>query len=185
MNAQTPPVVRSTFVTVVAWIFIVLAGFATLISFLQNIMIAMMFPAAEMEKAANQVATEPNAPWFATFMFNHFQLFFLAFLVVSASALTAAIGLLLRKNWARILFVAIMGMGILWNVAAVVMMFIFVSSFLDIPASAHQHAPPQFDVMFKVMMGFNLLMVLGFCGLFGWIIKKLMSGDIKHEFSMT
>ena len=34
---------RSTFVSVVAWVFIVLGGFSTLIAVLQNIMIAVVF----------------------------------------------------------------------------------------------------------------------------------------------
>ena len=94
--------VRSTFVTVLAWIFIVLAGFATIITSLQNVMIAVMFPTAQMEEAATQVKDLPGVPWFASWMFSYYQVFFLFFLVVSASMLTASIGLLKRKNWARV-----------------------------------------------------------------------------------
>jgi cell division protein FtsX len=99
LSAQTSPVVRSTFVTVVGWIFIILAGFATLISILQNVMIALVFSAPQMD--------------------------------------------------------------------------------------VHPQADPGFDVMFKVMIGFNVLMVLAFCWLFGWIIKRLTSEDIAREFSAT
>jgi hypothetical protein len=178
--AQTPPVARSTFVTVLAWIFIVLAGFATLISILQNIMVSMVFPMAEIQAHAQD---RPDMPWFATFMFSHVQLFFLLFLVVSASTLGAAIGLLKRKNWARILFVALMCLGIAWNAAGLVLMFFFYSSFPIGPAGANAPAAAQqFDVMLKVMFGFNVLLVAGFIWLFGWIVKRLVSEDIRREF---
>ena len=39
---------RSTFVTVVAWVFIVLSGFGTLISLLQNLMIQTVFTSPEV-----------------------------------------------------------------------------------------------------------------------------------------
>jgi hypothetical protein len=44
---------RSTFVNVVAWVFIALAGFATLIVILQNIMISMMAPQGAMRGIEN------------------------------------------------------------------------------------------------------------------------------------
>src|SRR5215813_11094043 len=106
MAIQTPPT-RSTFVTVLAWIFIVLSSFATLVSILQNIMIALVFPAAEMQAAATQAKSHPGVPWIASWMFEHFQVFFLFFFVMAAISLAASIGLLKRKNWARLLFVSL------------------------------------------------------------------------------
>jgi hypothetical protein len=178
MAAQSPAVTRSTFVTVLAWIFIVLAGFVTLISVMQNIMIAVLFPVDKMQEAANQTGNA-GAPWFATFMLNHIQLFFLSFLVVSASTLAAAIGLLKRMNWARILFIGIMALGIAWNIGGVIFMFFLLSSMPEISAKT----PAGFDVMWKVMLGFNVLFVAGFVWLFGWIIKRLMSDDVRREFA--
>jgi hypothetical protein len=169
-------------VTVIAWIFILLAGFATLIAILQNIMIALIFPVAEMQAAATQAKNQPGVPWFASWMFSHFQVFFLLFLVVSASTLTASIGLLKRRNWARLLFVTLMALGILWNIAGLVLMFFFFSSFSDV-VPANQQAADHFDVMVKIMFAVNGLMVVAFIWLFGWIIKRLVSEDIRREFS--
>ncbi|MDD2271386.1 MAG: hypothetical protein PHP95_11805 [Desulfuromonadaceae bacterium] len=53
----TPPQ-RSTFVNVLAWIFIVLGGFTTFISILQNIMIRVMFRKEEMTQAMKQAEEE-------------------------------------------------------------------------------------------------------------------------------
>src|SRR6478672_6650334 len=107
MELTRPAVPQSSFVTVLAWIFIVLAGFATLISILQNVMISLMFPIEEMQAAMVQAKHKQDMPVFAEFMFSHFQLFFLSFLVVSSVTLVSAIALLKRKNWARVLFIGL------------------------------------------------------------------------------
>ena len=182
MAIQPQPVPRSTFVTVLAWIFIVLSAFATLISILQNVMIALVFPVAEMQAAASQAKDQPGMPWFASWMFEHVQIFFLCFLLASASSLAASIGLLKRKNWARLLFVTLMALAVAWNIAGVALMFFFLSSFGDV-AAAHQAAGEHFDLVFKVMFAFNMVIVVAFVCLFGWIIKRLVSEDIRREFA--
>ena len=181
MAAPPAPAPRSTFVTVVAWVFIALAGFATFMSILQNIMIALVFPAAAMRIGMEQAAGRPGMPWFAAWMFQHMQLLFLFFLLASASCLAAAIGLLKRKNWARLLFIALMALGIAWNIGGVVAMVLFLPSLTEVlppnrPELAH------FGVMFKVMMAFNLVIVAAFVVLFGWVIKRLLSESVQREF---
>jgi hypothetical protein len=184
MSTEVPaPPQRSTFVTAVAWIFIVLAGFATLISALQNVMITVMFPVAEMQAAADHAKNDERMPWFAAFMFQNIRLFFFAFFVLCVATLTAAIGLLRRKNWARILFIALMGFGVLWNIGGVVFSIVFFSSMPPIPATAPQGFGDQFELMSKVMIGFNIVLAVGFTALFGWILKRLFSSDIRREFS--
>ncbi|MCK4816308.1 hypothetical protein KA005_11115, partial [bacterium] len=55
---------KSTFVTVLAWIFIVLAGFATSISILQNIMIILIFPVEEINQRLSSPDVQENMPAF-------------------------------------------------------------------------------------------------------------------------
>jgi len=175
---------RSNFVTVVAWIFIALSGFTTLISILQNIMIGILFRAPDHAFPTVDPATGKEFPWIFRFMFEHFQLFFLAFFVVSALTLAASIGLLRRKNWARLLFIALMGLGIAWNVAGVLMLFPMFSFFNEVADSAKQPGfADQFGLAWKVMAGVNLLFVAAFVWLFGWIIKRLASERIRREFA--
>ncbi len=147
-----PPAVpqRSTFVTVVGWIFAILGGFATFIAALQNIMVAVIFSTSGMKEAMKQARSQ-ELPWFASFMFEHFRLFFLSFLVVSACCLAGAIGLILRKNWGRVLFMAVMALGIAWNVLGLVMTVVIFASFTSFFAkSAGQHGmPPDFDLLWS------------------------------------
>src|SRR6476620_2610152 len=118
---------RSTFVTVLAWIFIFLAGFATLVSILQNAMVNFMFPAGEMDAAFEQVGSSERLPGFVTFMLRNMRLVFVFFLLVCVASLASSIGLLLRRGWARIAFIAIMILGVAWNLAGVALSFAFVS----------------------------------------------------------
>jgi hypothetical protein len=175
---------KSAFITALAWVFIVLGGFATLISVLQNIMIAVLMPMDEMAKVAEQARNDEHMPWFAAMMFQHMRLFFLAFLVVCSTTLAGAIGLLLRKNWARILFIALMALGILWNVAAMVFTVVFVTS-LPVPPGSPAGFADQFETMSRIMMAFNIVLAIAFTALFGWILKRLMSDDIRREFSAS
>ncbi|MDR2016323.1 MAG: hypothetical protein LBP90_01760 [Burkholderiales bacterium] len=163
---------RSTFVTAVAWVFIGLSGFLTIISILQNVMVQIVFRDVEMDQIP------PDAP----FMANHFQLFFLAFLLVSAFVLISSIGLLRRCNWARLCFVGIMLFGILWNLGGLVVQFIMFSSMRgQFGEFAAQGAPDMQSFFIAIMVGSGLFAV-GFSVLFGWIAKRLMSAPIVAEF---
>ena len=171
---------RSTFVTVVAWIFIVLSGFGTVISILQNIMIQTMFNDPQMEQALH-APPPPGAPPFFAFMTDHFQLFFFAFLIVSAATLASSIGLLKRKYWARIVFIGLMILGILWYVGGLVLQFTMFSSMQDNFANAP--GTPDMKPFFVAIAVVSVLFALGFSGLFGWIVKRLLSPAIAAEFT--
>lgn len=172
---------KSSFVTAVAWVFIALCGFTTFISIMQNVMINTVFPVHEMQKAAAAPGV-PEMPAFFRFMMGNVRLFFASFLVVSASMFGAAIGLLKRKNWARLLFIVILSLGILWNIGGMVLQFTIMQDFPK-PAGAPPEFAASFSTMRTVMMVFSALMAIGFSALFGWIIKRLASEEIMREFS--
>ena len=171
---------RSTFVNVLAWVFIVLGGFATFISILQNIMIQMFFPKEEISQAMQQSEQTENVPFFAQFMFNSIDLFFLLFLILSTISLISAIALLKRKNWARIIFIILMSLGIGWNILGLILQFIMFSS---MPEMAGGDVPHEFANMMQIMKIASVIMVIGFSALFGFVIKKLCSKQIKEEFA--
>lgn len=170
---------KSTFVNALAWSFIVLAGFATLISILQNIMISVMFPVDEMNKAFESAQAQEQMPFFAKFMFSNIRYFFLSFLAISGTTLVSAIGLLKRKNWGRIIFMVILGLGICWNIFSLVLQNLMFTSFPDFP---HGEINSQFNTMMNVMKIFSFVFAVGISYLFGWIIYKLSSFNIKKEF---
>jgi hypothetical protein len=170
---------RSSFVTALSWVFIALAGFSTFISIAQNILISFMFDPTHLNDISNAPGAE-DMPAFFRFMSSHIRLFFLSFLVVSSTLLISSIGLLRRKNWGRIIFMTIMWLGIAWIVFGVTMQFtLFPQMMRDFPDSMETE---RFNIMFTVMRVFMLIFAAAFCGIFGWIIKKLSSKSIKREF---
>ena len=175
------PFPRSTFVTVVAWIFIVVTGFSTFISILQNVMLTFMFPVGEMQDAMHSAKGSENVPEIALFMFSHIRLFFVAFLVLSAAMFVSSIGLLKRRNWARIAFVFFFALGIAWSIASVFLQNAFFSS-MPPPSNAPSEFREQFESMTTVMLVFSSVMSIGFSLLFAWLIRRLSSRQIKGEF---
>lgn len=182
---------RSTFVTVVAWIFIILSGFATFISLLQNVMVGFM-PRAMFDSAMQDSTFARVLPPAGRFMFTHLQLLVLCTLILTALMLAASIGLLNRRKWARLVFIGLLGFGIVYNLAGLVLEQSMMSSMtaqfpLDSAFSADstlRSTAQQFDQM---MAGFRIVMyvvTIGFAALFGWIIAKLLSRPIRAEFGV-
>jgi hypothetical protein len=174
---------RSTFVTVVAWIFIFLAGFATLVSILQNVMVNFMFPGGEIDAAFEQAGSSGRLPGFVSFMLRNMRLVFLFFLLASVATLASSIGLLLRQDWARIAFVLLMVLGVLWNLAGVVLSFSFAAWLPAPPPGTPADFAAHWSFVSRAMIAFNVLVTLGFAVLFAWIAKKLLSPGVRAEFT--
>jgi hypothetical protein len=175
---------RSGFVTALAWVFIVLSGFSTMISVLQNAMVWTMFHPPQMAQA---MAEQPRGmPPYAAFLMGHFQWFFLAFLLVSATTLASSIGLLKRMEWARVVFIALMFLGIAWNLFGLVGQFVMMAfmndQFAAMPKSANE---PDMQPFFVAIMAVSAIFAIGFSVLFGWIAKRLLSREIKAEFGAS
>jgi len=170
---------KSNFVTVVAWIFIVLSGFGTLIGILQSVMIATVFNTPEVAQAM-QSPPPPGAPPFAMFMMKHMLTFFVCMLALNVLTLIASVGLLLRRNWARLLFIGLMVFGIVWNFAGLVLQFSMFSSMRDQFAAVPD--APDMGAFFVGIAVVSVIFVIAFSALFGWIIKRLVSPPVVAEF---
>lgn len=176
---MTGNLVRSTFVTVVAWIFIALSGFSTVISLVQNVLIQTLFRSAQMQQALH--APPPGSPPAAVFLMSHMELFLLAFLLVSAFTLVSSIGLLKRWNWARLCFIGLMLLGIVWQLAGVGWQFAMFSSMQQLFSATAGGAPDMRPFLLAATI-LGALFALGFSVLFGWIAKRLMSAPVAAEF---
>jgi hypothetical protein len=112
---------RSTLVTVVAWLFIIfsaLATFGALIGFL----VLAGAPAATVNSAVNRVAQDTllthvlPAPYL--FMLHHVYLWSFVKLAWWAVVLSASIGILRRKEWARRTFVGVLAIEVVVLIVA-------------------------------------------------------------------
>lgn len=176
---------RSSFVTALAWIFIVLTGFVTFIAILQNIMISFFFPIDQMQGAMPIAKGSESVPAFVQFMVGHIRLLFAAFLVLSAALCTVSVALLKRKNWARIAFIFFLALGIVWNIGGIFLQGAFFSSMPALPPNAPPEFRSQFESIFTVMLVFSAVMAIGISLLFAWLIKRLVSVRIKAEFQRS
>jgi hypothetical protein len=175
---------RSNFITTLAWIFIVVSGFAFFLSIAQNVMIQIVLPFDRIQASINQPEASHLMPGFFRFIVANIRTLFAAFLLFSAFMLVSSIGLLKRKNWARLIFIVIMVLGILWNIGGTVLQFHIFSSFPAIPEDAHEEFGRKFLIVFTMMKVFSVVMALGMSILFGWIIMRLSSRPVRKEFGV-
>jgi surface polysaccharide O-acyltransferase-like enzyme len=172
---------RSTFVTVVAWIFIALSGFGTVIAALQNVMLFTVFRSPDAAQVLH-APPPPGMPPAAAFMASHAYLFFVAFLVVSAFTLISSVGLLRRWNWARLFFVGLMVIGVVWNLGGLALQFSMFGSMQEQFAVSAQQGAPDMQPFFIAVAVVSVLFAVGFSVLFGWIAKRLLSPAVVAEF---
>lgn len=164
---------KSTFVNVIAWIFIIGASFASVISVVQIIMVSIMFSGDEFRSMPD------NAPAMAEFMTESFHLLIYGFLAMALCTLVSSIALLKRKNWARLIFIGLLSIGILWQLGGVAMQFVI---FSDLPSSSQNEGFDNFELVSNIVRYTSLAIALVISGLFVWIIKRLATHPIIDEF---
>jgi hypothetical protein len=163
--SQAPIPIRSTFVTVVAWIVIVIAGFITLMSVLQTIFFTTVFFTRELNRDFGG-GEEP----FRLFV----PLFVGAFLLTPATALFAGIGLLKRRNWGRLILVVLLSLGVLWNIGGLAVLALFYPSWGP--------RPDEFDTVARMIAGIGAIFSIAVASLFIWVIVRLTSAEVRREF---
>ena len=96
---------RSLFVTATAWAFIVLAGLASVCALLQHAATASLVPGPE------QVGGSAPLPLLTGLLLGYLPWVVGTGVALSFATLGSAIGLLLRLEWARRIFIAPAGAG--------------------------------------------------------------------------
>ena len=187
MNASAAPQiaagapVRSTFITVLAWLSIIGAGGVTVISLLQAAMYFLMF----RDKLASPRGHWPGLeqmPAPAKFLFSHPEVFVATLWSLGVLTLIAAIGLLWRKNWARLYFIVVLAFGIVWNLGSLWLQYQVIS----VASLTMRSAPPEFarqaEIFETVFSIFSVAIAIGIAVLFAWLIKRLLSRVVRAEF---
>lgn len=171
---------RSLFVTLTAWAFIVLAALGCTLGLIQQAALASWAPGLQ-----GSLQSDPLPPVTALLM-AYLPWVNGAGLLVSVAMLAAAIGLLLRLEWARRAFIALIVLTIVANLAGLWLQQEFVQSLVDatlrrapLPALAAE-VFGGFVTAAKVMGGVVTLFV---CAGFAWIIRRLMSAPVLQEFT--
>lgn len=175
------PVRRSTFVTVLAWLGIAWFSFCTLIVGAESFLFGPLF----REEFAGQMPVPPGtSPLTAEALQGSGQFMQVMFLVIAALmalGVVTSIGLLHRRNWARILTIvylilnaggALLGIAGGWLMGSIPMS----AAPPDFPSG------PEFDAMMGVMRTMIIAMGIVVVAICGWLIYKLLSKPIQAEF---
>jgi len=177
--AATPT--RSTFITVLAWLSIIGAAGATLVSLMQAAMYFLIFRDKIAAVQGHWPGTE-QMPGLAQFFFSHPEIFIAAFWSLSVLTFIAAIGLLWRKNWARLYFIAVLALGIVWNLASLWLQHLV----LSVASTTMRNAPAEFtrqaEVFETIISIVSVAIAVGTAVLFAWLITRLLSRAVRAEF---
>lgn len=165
---------RSIFVTAVAWLFIGLA------------LLSVAGALVRFASSGSMVAALPAGGGLAGLLASYLPWVLGAGLALSLTTLAAAVGLLLRLDWARRVFIAVMAVAILANLAGLWLQHEVVDS---VVASALSRSPlptPVLDVFGGFVTASRVLatiMTLVACGVLAWIIQRLRSSTVRQEFA--
>jgi hypothetical protein len=107
-------------------------------------------------------------------------------LVVSLATLVCAIGLLMRLEWARRMFLVLLGLAIAANVAGLWVQHEVMQSVVSATLGTAALPPAAAHVLGGFALATRTLAVavsLTACGLLGWTMRFLMSPAVRQEFA--
>ena len=175
---------RSTLVTVVAWVFLILSALATL-GAVMNLLILAVTPAATVDAIVSRVTQDTAVthllPATYQFMMHHARLVALIKLVWWAAVLIASVGILQRREWARRTFVVTLGIEII----VVILAFVMSQSMLMGIASqlASQSRTGQVPPGMGTGMALGGLLGVGIVAILLWLLLTFRSGRVRNEFT--
>jgi hypothetical protein len=171
---------RSLLVTLTAWVFIVLGALASASALVQNAVVASLVPGMHVSGD-----TQP-LPLLTGWLIGYLPWVVGAGLVMSLATLASAIGLLVRLDWARRVFIGVLTLAIVANLAGLWLQQEMVQSVVSATLT-RAPIPPQalgvfggFVTAARVMA---ILFTLGACTILAWIIRSLMSPRVRQEFA--
>ncbi len=175
---------RSLFVTVTAWAFIALGLIAAASALVQNATTASLLPGLTVAGAVQPLPLLSGA--LTGFLVGYLPWVLGAGLVMSLATTASAIGLLLRLNWARRVFIGMLVVAIAANLLGLWLQQEVVQS---VVANTLSSAPVPARLL-GVFGGFvtaarvmAVLMTLATCGALALIIRSLMTPTVRQEFA--
>lgn len=170
---------RSLFVTLTAWAAIVLAALACTFGVIQQASLASWAPGLD---AAVQAEPMPAG---SGLLLSYLPWVIGAGMMISVVLLVAAVGLLMRLEWARRAFIGLVVVAIAANLASLWLQHEFVQSLVD--ATLRESPLPYhalgvfggFATAAKVLAGAVTVMA---CAGLAWVIRRLMSPKVRQEF---
>ncbi len=174
-----------SFVTVLAWITIGLGALGVAYGLLQILMAALV-PADSYLQLLDPLGTgQMQLPSLLRWSLEHTLGLGLAEILLSALMAWLGLGLLRRREWARVGFIAYLALGTLltfaglWSVPALMDASLSMQASLMAPG---QPIPPELAGLKTLMTIFSVAVALVFTALHGGIIWKLCTAAVRDQF---
>lgn len=169
---------RSLFVTITAWAFIVLASLASISALVQNAAVASFMPQWQLQGA--------RLPLLLGWLLGYLPWVVGTAFAFAVSLLACAVGLLVRLEWARRIFIVLLLLTIAANLAGLWLQHEVVQAIVAatlgggvLPAQA----AGVFGGFATAAQVLALSLTLAGCALLGWIVRRLMSDAVRQEFA--
>jgi hypothetical protein len=171
MTPQEPPkaIPHSPFIDGLAWSTIIAGALLALLSLLEWAAFAAMDPSIDLKMLLGQFGVDVELPAYAVFMFKHMKTISASLFALSVVSIVCALGLLQRKNWARIAFIVMLVLSIALNGAGLYFSLVFLGGPMAMSA--------------KAAMLINAVLIIVLSWMMVWMVKRLRTDDIKREFS--
>jgi len=167
-----PP--RSSFVTVVAWLSLVISGLATPVAVLQNIMVFTVYKDHPLASQGSEIA---HLSALNRFLLEHANLVIHAFLVVCLWTFVCSIGLLKRREWARKGFIALLTAALAYQVVG------FLPQLFQGGASGGGPGFEGFRAFVLMVRLVSVGVALALVAVLAWMIRRLRSAPVREEFA--
>lgn len=167
---------RSLFVTATAWAAILLAALAVAVALVQRAEVASLLP----------IWQAAQLPPVSTWLLHYLPWVMAAAAVLTLLLVVAAVGLLLRLEWARLAFIAVTALVIVAKLLGLwlqheVMQAVLAGTLSRV--ALPEAAAGLFDGLATTAQALALLLTLAACALLVWVIRRLNSEPVRQEFA--
>jgi len=167
---------RSLFVTLTAWTAILLAALAGAAATVQYAEVASLLP--QWQRA--------ELPRLTGWLLHYLPWVVATAAVLSLGLVAAAVGLLLRLEWARRVFIGLTALAILAQLLGLwlqheVMQAVLAGTLSRV--ALPDAAAGLFDGLATTAQGLAMLLTLAACVLLAWVIRRLSSEPVRQEFA--
>ncbi len=176
-TTATPP---STFVSVLAWLGIILHAFLALGAIMQGVLLRTVLEDPTLMERVTAAYSATPIPEVGPYVVGISRIIFAAFFAYALIGVAASIGLLHRKNWARLTTVVMLALTLAWM--ALMTGLQLLSGNISMPANPNYPNMPDMTQMMSTIRTFSLIIGVAIMATCGWLIWRLVSKPIRAEF---
>lgn len=167
-------------VTLLAWVTIIPAAFGVLVSLMQNILFAAFMSPDQLEQLFAMLP--PGMESLPRVSYDMLRVVLLAFLALSILFLATGIGLLKRRNWARVVFVASVALGTLYGLVSYFLLDSAADLSMLIPPAGPDGSRVDVAPIMAMMRAATTVLTVVITALNVWLVWWLLSPAIRREF---